>query len=179
MRDQNPVDEASRPITWNVIHDMRSASDALRWYAILLFTVVVLIIFCGIFYFINVQVPLDDNGAAWSSRLIHITISRVGLALLMLFLVKIFLTLFRYIMRLQAYNASRMDALKLAIELSQVEIEQFEALCAVLNADKVELNAVPDTPAEIALKWLKELNGLQNTKARIAASGNEADSNPR
>lgn len=89
--------------------------------------------------------------------------TRVGSILLLLFLVRILVPLYRYNIRLAAYYDARADALEVtrlnkdAVDKDEVDIELFEKLTSSLSPDSIDFAKPPSAPTQEVLDFLKQV----------------------
>lgn len=84
--------------------------------------------------------------------------TRIGSVLLLIFLVQILLSVYRYSVRLETYYDSRADALVIYGGSSE---EQLERLVSVLSPDKIEFGKTPTTPTEHAVEAVKNIAAIR------------------
>lgn len=86
------------------------------------------------------------------------TSTRVGSVLLLIFLVQILLSVYRYSIRMVSYYEARADALLL---YEGKDAEQFQLFVTTLSADKVEFGKAPQSPADQAIELIKSVSALR------------------
>ena len=102
---------------------------------------------------------LEESGS--STWLLATTVTRIGSVLILLFLVQIFVTLYRYNVRLSAYYNARADSLEL---LGHIDGD-LRTLVNAFSPDAVDFGKLPRTPVEHALPLAKEIaRGSQKLK---------------
>jgi hypothetical protein len=74
--------------------------------------------------------------------------TRAGAVLILMFLVQILVTLYRYNVRLANFYDGRADALEL---MSSAEEKRFETLVRTISGDTIEFGKIPKTPTEQAI----------------------------
>ncbi len=89
---------------------------------------------------------------------ISATSTRVGSILMLIFLVQILLSVYRYSIRMVSYYEARADALLL---FAGHNAEQLQSFVNTLSADKVEFGKAPASPAEQTIELIKSLSALQ------------------
>lgn len=80
--------------------------------------------------------------------------TRVASVLLLLFLVQILVTMYRYSIRLAAFYDARADTLQLSASLSSVQLAE---LVTALSPDGLDFGREPRSPAQHAIDLAKEL----------------------
>lgn len=80
------------------------------------------------------------------------TSTRIGSILMLIFLVQILLSVYRYSVRMASYYEARADALLL---YEGKEAEQLELFVSMLSAEKVEFGKTPQSPTEQAIELIK------------------------
>jgi hypothetical protein len=99
--------------------------------------------------------------------LISTIATRVGAVLLLVFLIQILVTLYRYNTRLAAYYEARADALELSIASDgHLNVDMFEATAVILSADRIDFGREPKSPVE---------NGVELAKAVLSAAAGQRD----
>lgn len=108
------------------------------------------------------NIPLSLNKTE-TFQLISTIATRISIVILLLFLVKILLPLYRYNIKLSAYFDARADALEI-FRLKNIEIDEnlLEKLTNNLSPDNVEWGNSPSTPTEQAVDLAKAL--IERTK---------------
>ncbi|MDR3401110.1 MAG: hypothetical protein P4L99_01325 [Chthoniobacter sp.] len=89
------------------------------------------------------------------SVFIHTSITRFGILLVIIYLVKILFGVTRYVMRLGAYAGARREALLLTQVLTEDQIEAMGLLAEILAAEKLDMGNEPTTPIEQLTKVLE------------------------
>ena len=84
--------------------------------------------------------------------------TRIGSVLLLIFLVQILLSVYRYSIRLETYYEARADALML---YNGSDEEQLERLVAALSPEKIEFGKSPASPTEHAVEAVKGVASLR------------------
>ena len=84
--------------------------------------------------------------------------TRLGSVLILIFLVQILLSVYRYSVRLVSYYDSRADALLL---YTGPDADQLQKLVSTLSAERVEFGKSPTTPAEQATELIKSVASLK------------------
>ena len=84
--------------------------------------------------------------------LVSTVTTRVGIIVLLLFLVQILVPLYRYNMRLAAFYDARADAITL---VENRPSEQLETLVSLLSAEAIDFGKSPVPPREKALKLVR------------------------
>ncbi len=92
------------------------------------------------------QVP--TAGYLWS-----ILSTKIGSSLLILFLVQILISLYRYSTRLSAFYEARADGLQLAEEVDKLSLD---SLIGLLSADRLDFGRNPKTPVQEIAEIVKE-----------------------
>jgi hypothetical protein len=91
--------------------------------------------------------------------------TKVGSSLLILFLVQILITLYRYSTRVAAFYEARADALQIASEVDGLSLKD---LVDALSADKVDFGKAPVPPSQMII------NALQSALEKATEVGVEA-----
>lgn len=91
--------------------------------------------------------------------IISISTTRIGIVVLLLFLVQILVPLYRYNVKLAAFYDARADALTLVENQSTEELER---LVCVLSPDVVDFSKPPESPTQQAFELVKEVIALKN-----------------
>jgi len=98
-------------------------------------------------------------------HLISTISTRVGAVLIIIFLVQILITLYRYSLRLAAYYDARADALELAIGVDGcIDPEMLRTLAAIISPDTIEFGRGPKSPAEAGLEFAKAVLAANTQK---------------
>jgi cbb3-type cytochrome oxidase subunit 3 len=100
-------------------------------------------------------VTISDYGAVVSA-----IATRVGTIVLLLFLVRILVPLYRYNKRLSAYYDARVDALELAHSNRREgdsELELFERLTPSLSPDHIDFSEAPASPTQEVLDFVRQV----------------------
>ena len=96
----------------------------------------------------------------WTPSLVSVLVSaatlRIGITVLLVFLVQILVGVYRYALRLAAFYDARADALLLLRKDATVEVKIAEA-SKLLSAEKVSFGPEPKTPIENGMDALKDL----------------------
>lgn len=100
------------------------------------------------------QTLLDQNQL---SVLISAIATRVGAIVLLLFLVKILVPLYRYNVKLASYYDARADALQIGLFEGTFTLEAFEKLASVLTPTRIDFAASPISPADQAFELAKHV----------------------
>lgn len=101
----------------------------------------------------GLQVPPSSYGT-----LVSAIATRVGLIVLLLFLVRILVPLYRYSIRLASYYDARADALELTcLRNSEGDDELFEKLASILSSDNIDFSEAPASPAHEVLDFVKQV----------------------
>lgn len=122
----------------------------------------------------KIETQMDDNSKRLEEQLrrrqsesapnqqllffLSTTATRLGSVLLLIFLVQILLSVYRYSIRLVSYYEARADALLL---YDGSNAEQLQTLVAVLAAERIEFGKSPSTPVEQAAELLKSAASLR------------------
>jgi cbb3-type cytochrome oxidase subunit 3 len=96
-----------------------------------------------------------------TAYLLTVLSTKIGSALMLLFLIQILVSLYRYNTRVASFYDGRADTLQL------VPIDQIDNLCAVcsiLSPDKVDFGKMPATPFQHVIEMTKE---LLSAKAKV------------
>jgi hypothetical protein len=89
-------------------------------------------------------------------ELISTIATRVGAVLIIVFLVQILVSLYRYNMRLSAYYDARADALELAAGADgRTSLKQFQAACEIIAPDRIDFGREPKSPVANVTELLK------------------------
>ena len=94
-----------------------------------------------------------------TEQLISVLTTRIGSVLLLLFLVQILVTLYRYSARLAAYYDARADALVLAPSFQSLS---FPDLVSCFSPERLDFGRTPNTPLQHAIELAKELSTVKN-----------------
>jgi len=84
--------------------------------------------------------------------------TKVGSVLLLLFFVRILVSIFRYYIRLSMFYQSRADALSITRATLPLSVSE---LAAIVSPEKVEFEKAIDAPEEVSLPMVKELAALR------------------
>jgi hypothetical protein len=84
--------------------------------------------------------------------------TRVGSVLMLIFLVQILLSVYRYSVRMISYYEARADALLLYGGSDAGQLQQF---VTTLSAERIEFGKSPSSPAEQAIELVKNMNELR------------------
>lgn len=84
--------------------------------------------------------------------------TRIGSVLLLIFLVQILLSVYRYSIRLETYYASRADALLL---YDGSDREQLQQIISALSPERIDFDKPPTSPIEHAVEVVKEAGALR------------------
>jgi hypothetical protein len=87
---------------------------------------------------------------------ISTSIARLSAVGLLLFLVQIFMTLYRYNYRLGAYYSARADALEL---LADGSLEELQRLTTILSPDALDFGELPKSPTEHVMQFARDAIG--------------------
>lgn len=101
------------------------------------------------------------NETFWDRWIPTLTV-RLGIVILLLFLTKILLSTYRYLISMGAYFSARSDALQLISAMKQPELDEYEKLVRLLSPDdhKVEAVVAPDEVLAASLATaLKKIPG--------------------
>lgn len=111
----------------------------------------------------NVQSKLDQNQIF---VLISSAFTRIGSIIILLFLVKILIPLYKYNIKLASYYDARADALKLLwIDLSGGDpLNTFIQLTPALTPQDIDFSKAPETPTEQTIQLLKYVIDSQKKK---------------
>jgi uncharacterized membrane protein YcjF (UPF0283 family) len=99
---------------------------------------------------------------------ISTAVSRVGAVLILLFLVQIFVSGFRYLMRLAAFYNARADALEL---LGKIDEKEYRALSLALSPDSLDFGELPKTPTEQVAALAAEVARVANAAQGKGTTG--------
>jgi hypothetical protein len=105
----------------------------------------------------QVTAPVASKPVATTNRLndlVATQVTRVGVVLMLLFLVQILVTLYRYNMRLAAFFDARADALLVHSEWTRLPLQD---LTLVFAPDNVDFGRLPPTPISSALRFSQDL----------------------
>lgn len=91
------------------------------------------------------------------SVLISAIATRVGAIVLLLFLIKILVPLYRYNVKLASYYDARADALQMGLLEGRYTLQSFETLAVILTPAKIDFTASPDSPADQAIELAKHV----------------------
>jgi len=93
------------------------------------------------------------------SRVISAIATRIGSVVILLFLVKILVPLYRYNMKLAYYFDARADALELLTADAKEErtVTAFEQLLSTLSPAGIDFGPSPQSPSEEALELAKQI----------------------
>src|SRR5207248_1589160 len=100
----------------------------------------------------------DKNQTAY---VLTVLSTKVGSALMLLFLIQILVSLYRYNTKVASFYDGRADALQL-VALDDIDI--LSAVSSILSTDKLDFGKMPATPMQHALEITKE---LLSAKAKI------------
>lgn len=104
-----------------------------------------------------------DRNQVWV--LVSAIATRIGSIVLLLFLVKILVPLYRYNMRLASYYDARGDALELMLCTDEAPNEiRFQNLTEILTPERVEFGESPNSPTDQAFELAKQLVKAQSIK---------------
>ncbi len=93
-----------------------------------------------------------------SYQLVSAISTRVGSIVLLLFLVRILVPLYRYNIRLASYYDARADALELTcLRNEQVDDELFEKLTNTLSPENIDFSEAPASPTQEVLDFVKQV----------------------
>ncbi|MGJ3242548.1 MAG: hypothetical protein ACFE0O_06290 [Opitutales bacterium] len=101
---------------------------------------------------LDTQVPLQESDA--TSILISTLSTRIGALLILVFLVQILVSLYRYNIRLAAFFDARADALELSPGMNASDVE---SLIRVLSPENVDFGKSPASPTQHAVDLAREL----------------------
>jgi hypothetical protein len=90
----------------------------------------------------------------------------------LIYAVSVLLNVFRYVMKLSAFCQARANALSLALELDEKEIESFKELAQILAAERIDFGKEPATPVENVIELLKASKDAANN---VTKKGPEND----
>jgi hypothetical protein len=93
--------------------------------------------------------------------LISTIVTRIGSVFILLFLVQILITFYRYNVRLANYYDARADALQLVGAAKEATLQN---LVSTLSPDVMDFGKMPSTPTEQALELAKEVVKLSKQK---------------
>jgi len=93
--------------------------------------------------------------------LISTVTTKIGSVMILLFLVQILVTLYRYNTRLSAYYDARADALELVSGQSIADLEQ---IIKALSPEGIDFGKTPSSPAEQAVELAKEILSRDRSK---------------
>jgi hypothetical protein len=96
--------------------------------------------------------PSEQKGNIPLYLLLSTISTRIGSVLLLIFLVQILISVYRYSVRLQAYYDARADALLLAHQDGAPELQQ---LVAIMSPERLGFGKPPATPTENMLEMIK------------------------
>lgn len=90
--------------------------------------------------------------------LISTVTTRIGSVLILLFLVQILVSMYRYNIRLAAYYDARADGLELAIDAS---VEEIDKIIRSLSPENIDFAKVPNSPSVHAVELAKEIVSIK------------------
>lgn len=96
-----------------------------------------------------------SDAKVWQTT-ISTSIARLSAAGLLLFLVQIFITLYRYNSRLGSYYTARADALQLFGNRSLDDLQRFTA---ILSPDSLDFGELPKPPSEQVMQFARDALG--------------------
>ena len=100
----------------------------------------------------------EQKVAPTSYELVSAVSTRVGSIILLLFLVRILVPLYRYNVRLASYYDARADALELtSLSNNEVDYELFEKLTSILSPDGIDFSEGPASPTQEVLDFVKQV----------------------
>jgi hypothetical protein len=127
-----------------------------------------------------VATKAQESGAVASSiwtnqRLVSELSTRVGSVMILLFLVQILVTMYRYNTRIASYYDARADALDLVAETLSLDpnlkIEDWGKLVAQISPDNVDFGKMPKTPASEIIESIRDLTSTAKDLLGSAAKG--------
>ena len=115
---------------------------------------------------ISSSVVAEDKGevkSPWTNqRLISELATRLGSVMILLFLVQILVTMYRYNTRVASYFDARADALSLWADTFKLDpdlkIEEWAKLVAQISPDNMDFGKLPKTPANEITESIKDLS---------------------
>ncbi|MBO6521655.1 MAG: hypothetical protein JJ900_14805 [Rhodospirillales bacterium] len=114
---------------------------------------------------VAMQTTLENAEAAFKEKQDSETLSSLGtraaLIVLLLFLVQILVTLYRYNMRLASFYDARIDALKLA---GSTNVKVLGELVSHLSPEQLDFGKTPATVTEQAFEFAKEMLNRQSAR---------------
>ena len=91
---------------------------------------------------------------------LYTAITRFGTILFVIYMVSVFLSVFRYVMRLAAYYESRAHAIMIAMEMRELNSRQLPDYVACLAGERVEFGKDPSTPIESGVEMVKAVSDV-------------------
>jgi hypothetical protein len=151
-----------------VVDDLHKRADRLLYAAIAFMVLIAAALVSGVWLFIYapqfLEIPPGETSPQLESlSAISIIVSRVGAVLILLFLVQILVSLYRYNVRLVSYYRGRAYALQLM--KGGVE-EKFQALVTALSHPEIDFGKLPKTPAEQLERVFVQAAQAAETKVR-------------
>jgi hypothetical protein len=173
LEDQPP------PGVWRVVENVRSRARRLRIAAAWTLVVIIVALAGGMAIFVQagVRAGVEASNAQTTQDfkvyLVSSLSQRVGAVLLLVFLVQILVSLYRYNVRLAAFLDARADAL----ELSATTTYKLPEIVAIFGSEHVDFGKLPSTPME---QLRKTIDGIVNvtqasptgTREQTQARGN-------
>jgi hypothetical protein len=162
-----------RSVIKDVVARLRQRARYLQLFAAGSLILILLALGTGLYLFVNAgQISyMDSIPPSWGPSPRSVTIetaqslstivTRIGSVFILLFLVQIFVSLYRYNVRLSAYYNARADALELLGNIDGT----LQALVNAFSPDVVDFGRMPKTPIEQGLLLAKEIaKGAQKLK---------------
>ena len=107
-------------------------------------------------------------------QMISAIATRVGAILLIVFLVQILVSLYRYNTRSAAYYDARADALELSLdEQGILQLERLELLSSIITPERIDFGREPKSPTEAGLEFAKVLMTSRNERAPAERASRE------
>lgn len=105
-------------------------------------------------------------------RVVSVIATRVGAVLILVFLVQILASLYRYNVRLAAYYESRADALELAIVSDgTVDAARLQSAAAVISPERIEFGREPRSPLETSAELAGAILAAQSAALKKQQGG--------
>ena len=109
--------------------------------------------------FISIQSDISDLKNNNSTPYLISTIStRLGSILLLIFLVQIFVSVYRYLKRMEFFYSSRSDALRL---LESGDVKDLERIVSMISSDNISFGKLPSSPTNDLINFGKNINSLK------------------
>ena len=100
---------------------------------------------------------IESQALNSSNIIISASVIRIGIVLLLIFLVQILVSLYRYTYRLSAFYDARADALELLEPEEEITTETIEKIAVLLSPGNINFGKTPQSPTAQAIDIAKEI----------------------